>query len=83
MPRVGSNRRFPPVCLSVLFAHAIPRVVEMHEFGHLVPFDRIAGAMRAEHRIRRVLQVGFRIVSHVLDHLVGIVARLVAGEYAA
>lgn len=41
------------------------------------------GAMRAEHRIRRVLQVGFRIVSHVLDHLVGIVARLVAGEHAA
>ena len=42
-----------------------------------------AGAVRAEHRIRRVLQVGFRIVSHVLDHLVGIVARLVAGEHAA
>lgn len=37
-------------------------ILHMRKLGHLVPLDRVAGAVGAEHRIGRILQVRLRII---------------------
>ena len=48
--------------------------------GHVVPFDRVTGAMRAKDRIGRVGQIGLGLIGSRLDDALGIMASRIAGE---
>lgn len=48
--------------------------------GHVVPFDRVAGAVRAKDRVGRVGQIGLGLIGGRLDDALGIMASRIAGE---
>ena len=48
--------------------------------GYVVPFDRVAGAVRAKDRIGRVGQIGLGLIGGSLDYALGIMASRIAGE---
>lgn len=52
----------------------------MRRGGDVVPFDGVAGAVRAEDRVGRVGQIGFGLIGGRLDHALGIMAGRIAGE---
>ena len=48
--------------------------------GHVVPFDRVTGAVRAKDRVGRVGQIGLGLIGGRLDYALGIMACRIAGE---
>ena len=71
-----------PLCPAKTSLPGVVCAIQMHEIRHPVPFDRVTGAMRAEHRIRGVFEIVSRIVSRLFDDLGRIVAWPVAVEHA-
>ena len=55
-----------------------PAAVHVHVAAHLFPGHHEPGPMGAEDRIRRVVEVVFRLVANGRQHLVGVVAGAVA-----
>lgn len=48
--------------------------------GYVIPFDRVAGAVRAKDRVGRVGQIGLGLIGGRLDDALGIMASRIAGE---
>ena len=48
--------------------------------GYVVPFDRVAGAVRAKDRVGRVGQIGLGLIGGRIDHALGIMASRITGE---
>ena len=57
-------------------------ILHMRELGHLVPFDRVAGAVGAEHRIGGIVQIRLRIIVRLSHHPLLVMAWTVSGERA-
>ena len=54
----------------------------MLELRHLVPLDRVPGAVGTEYGVGSVVEVGFGVVGGGADHVIRVVAGAVAGEGA-
>ena len=48
-----------------------------------IPFNYITRAVGAEYRIAGIISIGFAVVSYFADHLVAVVARLIALKTAS
>lgn len=79
-PSVFAEAFFKIIAQSTM--HKVAVIVAMHGLRDLIPFDRVAGTMRAENRIRRIGQIGSRQIVRLLNDLVSIMTWSIASRQA-
>ena len=70
-------------CLLFRAGGLAPAAVHVHMVAHLIPRHHEPGTMGTEHRIRRIVEVVFRLIAHRFDDLRRVVAGAVAVQRQA